>query len=96
MKLAFVVDPLGELKAYKDSSIAMMREAARRGQPMPQFGASDAPDALAASTNSRSRSDRTCARTIRAPVFLIMRCQMAFMPVISIPVIRRWISCVPS
>lgn len=31
MKLAFVVDPLDQLKAYKDSSIAMMREAARRG-----------------------------------------------------------------
>jgi glutathione synthase len=31
MKLAFVLDPLEDLKAYKDSSIAMMREAARRG-----------------------------------------------------------------
>jgi len=31
MKFAFVVDPLDHLKAYKDSSIAMMREAARRG-----------------------------------------------------------------
>jgi glutathione synthase len=31
MKLAFVVDPLEHLKAYKDSSIAMMREAVRRG-----------------------------------------------------------------
>ena len=31
MKLAFVLDPLPQLKAYKDSSIAMMREAARRG-----------------------------------------------------------------
>jgi glutathione synthase len=31
MKLAFVVDPLELLKPYKDSSIAMMREAARRG-----------------------------------------------------------------
>jgi glutathione synthase len=31
MRLAFVVDPLAGLKAYKDSSIAMMREAARRG-----------------------------------------------------------------
>ena len=31
MKLAFVLDPLERLKAYKDSSIAMMREAARRG-----------------------------------------------------------------
>jgi len=31
MRLAFVVDPPEVLKAYKDSSIAMMREAARRG-----------------------------------------------------------------
>ncbi len=31
MKLAFVVDPLDRLKAYKDSSIAMMRVAAGRG-----------------------------------------------------------------
>ncbi len=31
MRLAFVVDPLDELKAYKDSSIAMMRAAAGRG-----------------------------------------------------------------
>ena len=30
MKLAFVVDPLDRLKAYKDSSIAMMRAAAAR------------------------------------------------------------------
>ncbi|HRP97491.1 MAG TPA: glutathione synthase [Rhodocyclaceae bacterium] len=31
LRLAFILDPLGGLKAYKDSSIAMMREAARRG-----------------------------------------------------------------
>lgn len=31
MNLAFIVDPLEELKPQKDSSIAMMREAARRG-----------------------------------------------------------------
>lgn len=31
MRLAFVVDPLGALKACKDSSIAMMREASARG-----------------------------------------------------------------
>jgi len=31
MRLAFVVDPPESLKAYKDSSVAMMREAARRG-----------------------------------------------------------------
>ncbi|MHB1358559.1 MAG: glutathione synthase [Rhodocyclaceae bacterium] len=31
MKLAFIVDPLAELQAYKDSSVAMMRAAAGRG-----------------------------------------------------------------
>lgn len=31
MKLLFVVDPLTELKPYKDSSVAMMRAAAARG-----------------------------------------------------------------
>jgi len=31
MRLAFIVDPLAGLRAYKDSSIFMMREAARRG-----------------------------------------------------------------
>ncbi len=31
MKLAFILDPLATLKAYKDSSVAMMREAHRRG-----------------------------------------------------------------
>ncbi len=30
MKFAFVVDPLDHLKAWKDSTVAMMREAARR------------------------------------------------------------------
>ncbi len=31
MKLLFVIDPLASLKAYKDSSVAMMRAAATRG-----------------------------------------------------------------
>ena len=31
MRFAFVLDPLERLKAYKDSSVAMMREAVRRG-----------------------------------------------------------------
>jgi glutathione synthase len=41
MKLAFVVDPLAELKAYKDSSIAMMREGARRGHEVHALEARD-------------------------------------------------------
>src|SRR5688572_31146132 len=39
MRLAFVVDPLEDLKAYKDSSVAMMREAARRGHEIAAFEA---------------------------------------------------------
>ena len=31
MRIAFILDPLDSLKAYKDSSVAMMREAHRRG-----------------------------------------------------------------
>jgi glutathione synthase len=31
MKLAFILDPLESLKAYKDSSVSMMRVAAKRG-----------------------------------------------------------------
>ncbi|APV49249.1 glutathione synthase [Betaproteobacteria bacterium GR16-43] len=39
MRFAFVVDPLVDLKAYKDSSVAMMREAARRGHEVHAFEA---------------------------------------------------------
>jgi glutathione synthase len=39
MKLGFVVDPLDHLKAYKDSSVAMMREARRRGHEIHAFEA---------------------------------------------------------
>jgi len=41
MRLAFVVDPPEALKAYKDSSIAMMREAARRGHAIHVLEAGD-------------------------------------------------------
>ncbi|MDB5864867.1 MAG: glutathione synthase [Betaproteobacteria bacterium] len=34
MKLAFIVDPLDEFKLYKDSTYAMMREAAQRGHEL--------------------------------------------------------------
>jgi len=34
MKLAFVLDPLDSIKTYKDSSYAMMEEAARRGHAL--------------------------------------------------------------
>ena len=39
MKLAFVVDPLDSFKIYKDSTFAMMREAARRGHASVRAGA---------------------------------------------------------
>jgi len=41
MKIAFIVDPLASLKAYKDSSIFMMREAAKRGHTVYAFEARD-------------------------------------------------------
>ena len=48
MKLGFVVDPLDHLKPYKDSSVAMMREAARRGHEIHAFEARElGVDALA-------------------------------------------------
>ena len=37
MKIAFIVDPLEKLKAYKDSSVFMMREAAKRGHEIFAF-----------------------------------------------------------
>ncbi|HET6263875.1 MAG TPA: glutathione synthase, partial [Usitatibacter sp.] len=41
MRLAFVVDPLDHLKAYKDSSIAMMRAARERGHALHALEARD-------------------------------------------------------
>ncbi len=38
MKIAFIVDPIEKLKAYKDSSIAMMRAAAARGHEVYTIG----------------------------------------------------------
>jgi glutathione synthase len=40
MKIAFIVDPLTSLKPYKDSSVFMMREAARRAHTVYAFEAS--------------------------------------------------------
>ena len=34
MQLLFVADPLEDFKTYKDTTFAMMREAARRGLPL--------------------------------------------------------------
>ncbi len=41
MKFAFIIDPLVKLKAYKDSSVFMMREAAKRGHEVFAFEAKD-------------------------------------------------------
>ena len=34
MKIAFIVDPLDEFKIYKDTTYAIMREAAQRGHEL--------------------------------------------------------------
>ena len=34
MKLLFILDPLDKLKSYKDTSLAIMREAAARGHTL--------------------------------------------------------------
>jgi glutathione synthase len=41
MDFAFIVDPLPQLKAYKDSSIAMMRALSARGHAVYALGQSD-------------------------------------------------------
>ncbi|MFP5390068.1 MAG: glutathione synthase [Gammaproteobacteria bacterium] len=41
MKIAFLADPLAGFKTYKDSTYAMMREAARRGHELYAFEPSD-------------------------------------------------------
>ena len=41
MKLAFIVDPLDELKIYKDTTYTIMREAARRGHELYTMHQSD-------------------------------------------------------
>ncbi|MBI3283367.1 MAG: glutathione synthase [Burkholderiales bacterium] len=38
MKIAFLTDPLSQFKTYKDTTYAMMREAARRGYALYAFG----------------------------------------------------------
>ena len=41
MDIAFLIDPLPTLKAYKDTSVSMMREAARRGHRVSVFEQAD-------------------------------------------------------
>jgi glutathione synthase len=41
MKIAFLADPLASFKTYKDSTFAMMREAARRGHSIHAFEQTD-------------------------------------------------------
>ena len=58
LSLLFIVDPLDELKAYKDSSVAMMREAAGRGHRV--FAAT--PAELAATESSVTAHAHELAR----------------------------------
>jgi glutathione synthase len=58
MDIAFVVDPLPSLKAYKDSTVAMMREAAGRGH---RVFAMEQPDLV-------WRNGRVVARTCQLEV----------------------------
>jgi len=55
LALLFVVDPLDHLKAYKDTSVAMMREAARRGHAV---WACTPVDLAASSTSVTARATR--------------------------------------
>ena len=41
MRLLFVADPLSTFKTHKDSTFAMMREAARRGHSLHHCGPED-------------------------------------------------------
>jgi glutathione synthase len=41
MRIAFIIDPIAKLKAYKDSSVFMMREAAKRGHEVFAFEIQD-------------------------------------------------------
>jgi glutathione synthase len=52
MRIAFIVDPLHKLKAYKDSSVFMMREAAKRGHEVWAFEAREMFSAGAVSTSA--------------------------------------------
>ena len=52
MRIAFIVDPLHKLKAYKDSSVFMMREAARRGHEVWAFEAREMYSAGAVGANA--------------------------------------------
>jgi glutathione synthase len=61
MKLLFVADPLESFKTYKDSTFAMMREAARRGHTSPGLRA-----APTCTGSGVARSWRKCAKS-RSP-----------------------------
>ncbi len=56
MRIAFIVDPLHKLKAYKDSSVFMMREAAKRGHEVWAFEAREMFSAGVISANAHRLS----------------------------------------
>ena len=57
MDVAFILDPLPELKAYKDSSIAMMRALERRGHRIFALGQADIFWDAGVTRGSRARAD---------------------------------------
>src|SRR6266545_1052652 len=60
MDFAFILDPLPSLKAYKDSSVAMMRALAARGHAIHALGPADL------CWDARGAHARTVALTINA------------------------------
>jgi glutathione synthase len=65
MDYAFILDPLPELKAYKDSSVAMMRSLARRGHAIYALQQSDIYWTGSARTSAKHAGARRSARTSR-------------------------------
>jgi hypothetical protein len=61
LKLAFVVDPLADLKAWKDSSVAMMRAAENHGHEVLRHRCRDAGLAQAGWRPCRRRVRRGAA-----------------------------------
>ena len=59
MNLLFVIDPIEELKAYKDTTVCMMRAAQRRGHQVHVCGQADLACRSATVAAIASSMDRT-------------------------------------